>query len=290
MVSGRAAGAVLHALTGERYFTQTRGRADLSCQAEAALTRRRKEPLPSSDISPWIENLGVDGMLIRFGTELTEAANRAALACHAAIEAAAIPGVEESAASLTSVYVRFALMRTDHSALRIVLEQILAQQDWSQASLPQGRRLWHVPAVFGTELGPQLAEAAALASLAPEDAIAALCAQPLRVQTIGFAPGQPYLGQLPSAWDIPRQTGLTPRVPQGALAVAIRQVVLFSVSTPTGWRHVGQTALRLFRPDHPDPFLLRPGDEVLFRPVTRDAFETLRATAPDGGATSERLR
>ena len=254
------------------------------------LTPNRKTALPCNDISPRIDTLGVDGMLISFGTELSEAANRAALACHALIEAAELPGVRESTAALTSVYVRFALDVTQHSALRMALEALLAPHDWSKASLPQGRKLWHVPALFGTELGPQLAEAAELAGLSPEDAITALCARPLRVQTIGFAPGQPYLGQLPAAWDIPRQTGLTPQVPEGALVVALRQVVLFSVSTPTGWRHVGQTALRLFRPDHSDPFLLRPGDEVWFHPVTRDTFETLRAKAPDGGATCERLR
>ena len=126
-----------------------------------------------------------------------------------------------------------------------------------------------------------------MAGLSPDQAIAALCAAPLRVQAIGFAPGQPYLGQLPPEWDLPRQTGLTPQVPEGALAVAIRQMVLFSVSTPTGWRHVGQTALPLFRPDQPEPFTLRPGDDVQFVAVTREEFENIRRNDALGGATSQ---
>jgi len=239
---------------------------------------------------PAIDTLGVDGFLVRFGAELTEAANRAALAFRAAMDASDLPGVVESSTSLTSAYVRFDLARGDHAGLRQALETLLATRDWYDAPLPGGRRLWRVPAVFGTALGPQLDEAAALAGLSAQAAIAALCAEPLRVQTIGFAPGQPYLGQLPPAWDIPRQTGLTPRIPEGALAVAIRQMVLFSVATPTGWRHVGQTALRLFRPEAEEPFLLRPGDEVLFHPVSPEELERLRAADPGGGARAEGLR
>ena len=237
---------------------------------------------------PAISTLGVDGFLVRFGAELTEAANRAALAFRAALDASDLPGVVETSTSLTSAYLRLDLTRGDHKAIHSALAGLLATRDWYQAPLPGGRRLWRVPAVFGTALGPQLAEAAALAGLSPAQAIAGLCAAPLRVQTIGFAPGQPYLGQLPPAWDIPRQTGLTPRIPEGALAVAIRQMVLFSVATPTGWRHVGQTALRLFRPEAEDPFLLRPGDEVLFHPVSPEELANL-GSDPTGGARAEGL-
>lgn len=238
---------------------------------------------------PSVLPLGVDGVLVSFGQSLTEAANRAALAFRAAVETESLPGVMETSTSLTSVYLRLDLGQTNHALIRPALETLLHSRDWYQAGLPDGRKLWRIPAVFGTDLAPQLDEAAALAGVSPVDAVAALCASPLRVQTIGFAPGQPYLGELPPAWDIPRQTGLTARVPEGALAVAIRQMVLFSVSTPTGWRHIGQTALRLFRPDQPDPFLLRPGDEVLFQPVTRAEFETIRERDPQGGAVAERL-
>lgn len=93
---------------------------------------------------------------------------------------------------------------------------------------------------------------------------------------------------LPENWDIPRQTALTKAVPEGALVVAIRQFVLFSVSSPTGWRHVGQTALKLFRPDSDTPFFLRPGDEVQF--VEASADELARyADDPRGGALIEAI-
>ncbi|MEM1429863.1 MAG: carboxyltransferase domain-containing protein [Pseudomonadota bacterium] len=238
---------------------------------------------------PAIRTVGVDGLLVSFGDRLSEPANRAALAFRAALERDGPPEIEETSTSLVSAYLRFDAVACDHGAVERAVAALLATRDWYAAPLPQGRRRWRIPTVFGTDLAPQLDEAAAAAGMSAGDAIHSISETRVRVQTIGFAPGQPYLGELDPAWDIPRQTELTERVPIGALTVAIRQLVLFSVSTPTGWRHVGQTAFQLFRPDSADPFVLRPGDEVHFDPVSREVYERVQAEGPDGGATMERL-
>ncbi len=238
---------------------------------------------------PVIRTAGVDGVLISFSDTLNESANRAALAFRAAVDAAGWDGVEETSSSLVSVYMRFDPIGFDHATMHHRITGLLDSRDWYQAQLPEGRRFWQIPAVFGTDLAPQLAQAAAQAGMTEAQAIASLAAARLRVQTIGFAPGQPYLGTLPEGWDIPRQSQLTARVPEGAVAVAIRQLVLFSVSTPTGWQHVGQTAMRLFQPDADTPFLLRAGDEVQFTPTTPDALDGMRRD-PMGGATVTVIR
>lgn len=234
--------------------------------------------------TPVICTAGVDGVVVRFADTLSEAANRAALSFRAAVEAAQWGGVQETSSSLVSTFLRVDPLVVDHDLLVNDLRTLLNSRDWYAAGLPEGRRLWRIPAVFGTDLAPQLAQAAAQAGMSEDEAVASLTATRLRVQTIGFAPGQPYLGTLPDAWDIPRQSQLTARVPEGALAVAIRQLVLFSVPTPTGWQHVGQTAMRLFQPGAPDPFLLRAGDEVQFTPTTPEKLHRMRRD-PKGGAT-----
>lgn len=237
---------------------------------------------------PCIRSAGFDGLLVSFGEALNEPANRAALAFRSVIEKEAWDWVDETSTSLVSVYVRFDPLNISHQQMRTQLQNLLDAEDWFATSLPEGRTLWRIPTVFGTSMAPQLEEAAALAGMSPADAVAMISNTRVRVQTVGFAPGQPYLGELPPAWDIPRQTKLTEKVPIGALTVAIRQLVLFSVSTPTGWRHIGQTAFRLFRPDTDQPFILRPGDEVLFEPTTAEELARLRDD-PDGGANTERL-
>ena len=222
---------------------------------------------------PRVHRIGEAGLLIEFGDRLSMQVNAAVLAFRAALDAAAWPGVEESATSLKSVFLRFDPARVPHGQLEADLRGLLASRDWYGEGLPRGRSLWHVPVLFGGEAGPQLEEAARRAGMSPDDAVQAICAAPLRVLPIGFAPGLPYLGQLPEAFDIPRQTELDPNVPGGGLALAIRQLVLFPVGTQTGWRWIGRAAMDVFGQRADTPFPLNAGDEIRFEPVGAVEFE-----------------
>uniref|UniRef100_UPI0040481614 5-oxoprolinase subunit B family protein n=1 Tax=Yoonia sp. TaxID=2212373 RepID=UPI0040481614 len=235
---------------------------------------------------PKVKTAGFDGFLISFGDQLNEPANRAALAFRDALEQAGLAAVQETSTSLVSTYLRFDPLALDHATMRETLVALLKGRNWFDASLPRGRKLWRVPTVYGGDLAPQLEGAATAAGLTSAEAIASISSSRVRVQTIGFAPGMPYLGELPEAWNIPRQTSLNAQTPAGGLCVAIRQLVLFPVATPTGWRHIGQTAFRLFRPETDAPFVLRPGDEVMFEQTTPEALTQMQKD-PDGGAVSE---
>lgn len=73
--------------------------------------------------------------------------------------------------------------------------------------------------------------------------------------------------------------------------VAIRQLVLFTSSTPTGWRHIGQTAFRTFRQKASEPFALKPGDEVVFPAISRAEYDRIMEQdgSGNGGADREAL-
>jgi len=244
-----------------------------------------------SETHPKIQSVGLNGLLVTFASTFSDAANRAALAYRAMVQDAAVEGIVETTTSLTSTLVLFDPLHANVDEIRDLLQTLLDGTDWSDAALPEGRRLWRVPAAFGGVRGPQLEEAAALAGIGAEQAIAEITVARVRVMSIGFAPGQPYLGTLPSHWNIPRQTDLTKQVPNGAIAVAIRQMVLFTAATPTGWRMIGQTAFRGFRPDQAAPFALRAGDEVLFTSITDAELTKIEATdeTGNGGAVCENI-
>jgi inhibitor of KinA len=244
-----------------------------------------------NDTAKWpkLKTAGYDGFLVSFGDQLSEGANRAALAFRNAVDRANWPAVQETSTSLVSTYLRFDPLALDHNAMRKALAELAADRDWFSAELPQGRRFWRVPTAYAADFAPQLDEAAKAAGLTTPEAIASISTARVRVQTIGFAPGMPYLGELPDTWNIPRQKTLNAQTPAGGLCVAIRQLVLFPVATPTGWRHIGQTAFRLFRPESDQPFVLRPGDEVMFEQTTPETYTRMQAD-PDGGAVSEIIR
>ncbi len=226
-----------------------------------------------------------------FADTMNETANRAALAFRSEVDRQQWQGVTETSASLGSAFVRFDTQHVSHEQVLQRLRDLAAQRDWYSTPLPTGRRLWRIPTVYGTDLAPQLEDAASAAGLTPEDAVRRLGQSRVRVLTIGFAPGQPYLGPLGDEFNIPRLQTLTPMVPEGALVLAISQFVLFSGPTPTGWRHVGQTAFKCFRPHMTETFPLKPGDEVMFESVSRERLERIQADNRDGtgGATCEEI-
>ncbi|WP_299685185.1 carboxyltransferase domain-containing protein [uncultured Tateyamaria sp.] len=231
---------------------------------------------------PKIRSVGLGGVLVTFGDRATDDANRAAIAFRGAVDALALPQIKESSSTLVSAFFRVDLAVHGFAPLRDTLAEVLAQRDWLAAPLPTGRTLWTIPAVFDGPRAPQFGEAAEAAGLTRSEALAELTNTRLRVLTIGFAPGQPYLGTLAPHWNIPRQVGLTPNVPQGAVVAAVRQICLFAKDTPTGWRHVGQSAFRCFRPSAEEPFPLAPGDEVRFADISSAELERLEAYGVDG--------
>lgn len=240
-------------------------------------------------IYPQIARVGLRGVVVTFGDALSDRANMAAIAFRSAVDAAGWEDVSETATTLVSTFLSVDLTATPFKDIETRLTALLHTRDWFAATLPPGRKLWTVPMCFDPEVAPQIEDAAQAAGLTMRQAQAQLVAARTRVITLGFAPGQPYLGLLPDTWDIPRQSELTPSVPIGALVVAIRQFVLFATTAPTGWRHVGQTAFRPFDPNREIPVALSPGDEVRFAAITTAELSDLNAQDSLGGAEWEAL-
>ena len=239
------------------------------------------DPAP---MTPDIVPLGTDALLVRFADRLDDRANRRAVAFRAMLEAAPVDGVLETAPALGSV-----LVRIDPKAEGAVRAALAGRMGAVPEAAPEGARTWTLPCAFGGTDGPQLGEAAALAGMTEAEAVRALCAAPIRVLALGFAPGMPYLGILPPEWDLPRQSALTPTVEPGALVLAVRQMVLFGTRAPTGWRQVARTGFRPFDLSRPEPVALAAGDVVRLRALPSDEVDAMALADPRGlgGATVE---
>ncbi len=129
----------------------------------------------------------------------------------------------------------------------------------------------HVPrrieleARFGGEEGPDLAALAGRLRESEARVIEAIEASPLRVDMLGFTPGFAYLAGLDPALISARLPNPRARVAAGSIGLITGQIGLYALDGPGGWPIIGRVTTSLFNRLDADPFLLRPGDEVVIR-------------------------
>jgi KipI family sensor histidine kinase inhibitor len=206
---------------------------------------------------PTIVPLGDSGLLVRFGTVLTDAANRAAIALALALDRAPIAGVFEVVPNLVSVLLRYepgiGSAATIAGELRLLLFSLGDEA-------PQTTH-WTIPVVFD---GPDLDAVSAALDLTPKQFVAAHNGVALRVLATGFAPGFVYCGLHSDQLLLPRRTEVRPAVPPGSVLFAAGQTAITATEMPTGWHVIGHTDFANFDPISPRPTRLSAGDVVAF--------------------------
>ena len=137
-------------------------------------------------------------------------------------------------------------------------------------------RVVEIPVCYGGDLGPDLTQVARHNDLTEEEVIEIHTAGDYLVYMIGFAPGFPYIGGMKEeiATAIKEEPRL--RLPAGSVGIAGSQTGVYPIETPGGWQLIGQTPVRLFKPDQEPPSLLHAGDKVVFKAITRSEFDAYK--------------
>ena len=238
---------------------------------------------------PAIVPAGDSAALIRFGSELDFDINASVLEFDQYLSTFSIDGVTETSPALVSLLVRFNPLKISYPELELRLQQLLDVKDWLRDPVIKDSSHWKIPVCYGGEVGEDLTEVAKLLGVSEADATEQHCESLLRVLTLGFAPGCAYLGMLPEQWNIPRLKVIKPRVPAGAILVALRQTVMPSAPMPTGWRCIGCTPMNNFSPQQSPPVFVKHGDKVQYKPVSAREFKQLQSKQQGGESIIERV-
>jgi len=229
---------------------------------------------------------GDTGLTVQLGDSIDQATNRRVRALATSIENAAIPGVIETVPAYVSLLVHYDPLVLRQSEL---IERITGLEAQAGSGTQVAPRELSLPVCFeGPDFAPDLPFVADWAGVTAGDVVQDVTGAALFVYMIGFAPGQPYLGDLPDRLVIPRRTDPVPKVPKGSVLVATGKVVIYPFDNPTGWHVIGRTPLDLFDGQKDEPALLRPGDRITLRSVDAGTFEAIRdavirGEAPDLG-------
>ena len=132
-----------------------------------------------------------------------------------------------------------------------------------------------IPVCYDGEFGFDLDEVAQRAGLGRDEVIGLHSSAKYRVHCVGFIGGFPFLGGLPGNIATPRRESPRKEIPAGSVGIGGKQTGIYPIKSPGGWNIIGRTPLRLFDPQRSRPGLLRVGDRVRFRPVSREEFDQL---------------
>ena len=220
-------------------------------------------------IIPRIYNIHDQAITIEFSQEISEGTNFLVIAMQHAIESNPIKGFVEAVPAYGSLTVYF----NEHvsaATVRTWLSDLSVQV--SNTSLATEGKQISIPVCYDPSLGVDLPWVAEHLNLSMEAIIALHTSIEYRVYMIGFIPGFPYMGTLPTALEVPRKQTPSMKIPAGSVAIAGKQTGIYPAEVPGGWQVIGRTPLRMFDPSTTPCSFLNAGDIVQFKPITLEAF------------------
>jgi inhibitor of KinA len=201
------------------------------------------------------------------------------------LRSAAIPGVIELATAYTSVTVFFdpiAVAKTGVTAgdefesfatrIRAAVADV-PKPGWTRRS---PSRTVEIPVCYDPQFAADLGDVARHAKISAKEVVDLHSAAEYRVSCIGFVPGFPFLAGLAKKLATPRRDVPRKEIPAGSVGIGGAQTGIYPLRSPGGWNLIGRTPVRLFDPKRNPPTLLRAGDHVRFRAITREEFDSLK--------------
>ena len=220
-------------------------------------------------IIPRIYNIHDQAITIEFSKEISEATNMQVIAMQHAVESSPIKGFMGAVPAYGSLTIYFN-DQVSTTTVRAWLSDLSAQV--SNTSLATEGKQISIPVCYDPSLGTDLDWVAAHLNRSMEDIVALHTSIEYRVYMIGFIPGFPYMGTLPTALEVPRKQTPSMKIPAGSVAIAGKQTGIYPAEVPGGWQVIGRTPLKMFDPSTTPCSFLNAGDIVQFKPITLEMF------------------
>ena len=209
-------------------------------------------------------------LLVYLGEEIGAAAHDRVVQLLRLLQREPLPWVRNIQPAYCSLMVTFDAAAVDH----LEVQAKLTEYEKRAGKLPVERaRLVEVPVCYGGEFGPDLDDVAAMHKLSAVKVIQLHCSRTYHAYFLGFAPGFAYLGNLAKELVTPRLDNPRKTVPAGSVGIAGHQTAIYPIATPGGWRLIGRTPLEIFQKDRDPMNWIAIGDQVRFRPISREEFQ-----------------
>lgn len=222
-------------------------------------------------------------VLLSFGSTIEQTVHAQMMQAKELIEQFPFGGFIETVPAYNSLAVYYnpaQVKKTEETISASVIDQLknILQQQPTKVDAIENKTVITIPVCYDEEAGIDLQELSTSLQLSTEEIIQLHTEKTYHVFMIGFTPGFPYMGTVDKQLITNRKTKPRLNVPPGSVAIAGNQTGIYPFATPGGWNIIGRTPLQLFDRNKTNPFLLKAGDEVKFKSITKDEFEKYDAS------------
>lgn len=220
-------------------------------------------------VHPTFVPVADNGLLVEFGTEISDEVSDLVLAAADTITDAGIVGLVEIVPAFVNLLVVFDPLTTDHDRMQVSLASVLD----GPADLAREPTEHVVEACYHPSLGIDLAAVADQCDMSVEAVVATHLGAEYRLCMYGFAPGYAYLSGVPPTIQVPRKTVVVRDVAATSLIIAGPQCLVTTLTMPTGWSVLGRSPTPILQDDPDDPVRFELGDRIRFAEIDLATFE-----------------
>ena len=213
---------------------------------------------------------GDSAVAVEFGNEISEAVSARVRSLQLLIEQHPVKGFIECVPTYRSLMIHYDPRIVSYSSMIKELKSLETQAGDIELPAPE---VTEIPTCYGGEFGPDIETVSAHNGLSVDEVIQIHSSVEYLIYMIGFSPGFPYLGGMDPRIAAPRLESPRNKIPAGSVGIAGSQTGIYPIDSPGGWQLIGWTPVRLYDPHAKNPILLKAGNYLKFKPITKKEAE-----------------
>lgn len=234
--------------------------------------------------TPRIYAIHDQAITVELGNEINESINFEVIKLKNDFEEKPFEGFIESVPAYSSLTIYFDEIRTQDEIRKEIigrLEKLKSSNDQiehigNSLDLDKNTSPIIIPVCYDVEYGTDLNWLSNHLKLDIDEIITLHTQTIFRVYMMGFIPGFAYMGTLPDKLQAPRKQTPAENIPVGSVAIAGKQTGIYPAAIQGGWQIIGRTPYVMFDKKRDPLSLLKAGDCVQFKSISKKEFESTR--------------
>ena len=216
-----------------------------------------------------ISNLGDAALYCDFGQEVDKDINTKVIRYFKTIQKEGIHGVNNLTPSYNKLIVSFDLKKTNFNELKKIIENL----EVIESKILKSSKI-EIPVCCDETFALDIERLKEKLKIDRDKIYENFFSKEFFCYMTGFIAGMPFLGDLDENMRAKRLETPRVKVPKGSVGLTEQFANIYTFESPGGWNIIGNTPIDIFNSTkETNPNLINPGDNVIFKRITKDQYE-----------------